>query len=70
MATLQIDSKLYYLFSDTSMFERARSIDVSKWLVFIAKMGISRTSFLRQDKIGGSKPRVKRGWTGDMPKEF
>ena len=39
VATLQIDSKLYYLFSDTSMFERARSIDVSKWLVFYSENG-------------------------------
>ena len=34
VATLQIDSKLYYLFADSSMFERARAIDISKWLVF------------------------------------
>ena len=39
VATLQVGERLFYLISDPETLERAKRMDVSKWLVFYAESG-------------------------------
>lgn len=39
VCTLQFGERLFYLISDKEVFERAKRMDVSKWLVFYAENG-------------------------------
>ncbi len=38
-ATLQIDDKLFYIIDNPEILERAKTMDVSKWLVFYSETG-------------------------------
>ena len=43
VCTLQFGERLFYLISDKEAFERAKRMDVSKWLVFYGKTAELRT---------------------------
>ena len=62
VATLQVGNSLYYLITDSEILEKAKRMDVSKWLIFYAESGRI------EDEV--AFPRLKsavlnRGLTGD-----